>query len=243
MTPWKPAPRRLRWWVGGAELDWFRSVGEYYLDQLASAGLKKTSRVLEIGCGCGRIAGPLARFLGPKASYLGVDVRADLIDDCRGRITPADPRFRFKHVGLRHPFYNPKGRLDAARWRLSTLGRFDFVILVSVLTHLDMEETSHYLREIRTLLAPGGRAFITFFLHSPKLLSLRRPRFDSLFPYRTSDARFNRELYAFSYPERTVLDACARAGLELALPVRRGDWSATSAPDWPHQDAVILRAV
>ena len=243
MPIWAPAPRRLRWWVGGAELAWFRRVGEFYLGQLAESGLKAKSRVIEIGCGCGRIAGPLARFLGPQASYLGVDVRSDLIDFCREKITPADPRFRFQRVDLKHPFYNPSGRLDAAQWRFSKLGRFDFVILVSVFTHLDMEDASHYLREIRRTLAPGGRAFVTAFLHSPRLLRRRRPRFDDLFPYRTSSARFNRELFAFSHSEPALLAECARAGLELARPIRHGDWAAASPPGWPQQDAIVLRAV
>jgi SAM-dependent methyltransferase len=239
----RPLPRGLRSRVNGVEFSIWRRVGEYFSARLLEAGLPERGRVLEIGCGTGRIAWPLTLSLGPRASYLGLDVRPDAIQFCRDRIAPNDDRFRFESVDLRHPIYNPAGRLSAARWRFSKLGRFDFVFLISVLTHMDWEETVHYLGEIRGLLAPGGLCFATFFLHSPELIRRRGPRFDALFPYRTGDARFCERAFAFSFSLRNVLAACAKAGLEPARPIGYGDWSAAPVGrGWPEQDELVLRA-
>jgi len=229
--------------VGEPDLASFRRVGADCLGQLLDAGLPREGRVLEIGCGCGRIAAPLADALGPRARYLGVDVRPDLIAYGRETITPRDERFRFERVDIRHPAYNPAGRLRAARASFSRFGRFDFVLLISVLTHLGRDESARYLSEIRGVLAPGGRAFVTFYLHSPSLLRLRGARHGSLFPFRCGRCRFNESAYAFSHHERDVLAACARAGLERAAPIRYGDWSAARAGLWPAQDVLVLRAV
>jgi len=240
VTAWPSPSRALRVLVGEGDLASFRRVGEDCLGQLLAAGLPLQGRVLEIGCGCGRIAAPLSRVLGARATYLGLDVRSDLIAYGREEITPRDGRFRFERLDLKHPFYNPRGRGDAARLRLSGIGRFDFVILISVLTHLDWTETRHYLSEVRRLLAPGGLAFVTFYLHSPRLRSTRGPRFDALFPFRAGRARFNVGAHAFSHEERGVLEACAKAGLSLSRPIIYGDWTAASPGPWPPQDALVL---
>jgi SAM-dependent methyltransferase len=239
----RPLPVGLLPLVGPAEYSVWRRVGEDCLGLLLEACLPRRGRVLEIGCGVGRIAWPLARALGPRASYLGVDVRAETVEFCRERIAPGDPRFRFKHVDLRLPAYNPGGRRNPARWRPSKLGRFDFVLLISVLTHLNWEDSARYLRELRGLLAPGGRAFITFFLHSPELLRARGPRFDGLFPYRAGESRFGRRGFLYSHSERSLLAACAESGLALARPILHGDWSAAPlGRGSPPQDVVVLRA-
>ena len=52
-------------------------------------------RVLDVGCGAGRVAAPLARYLGPDGSYEGFDNNAERIAWCNEHIAGLHPQMRF----------------------------------------------------------------------------------------------------------------------------------------------------
>jgi SAM-dependent methyltransferase len=53
----------------------FQAAGEQYLKMFIElGGLEPDERVLDIGCGPGRMAVPLATYLSPAGSYVGMDV-------------------------------------------------------------------------------------------------------------------------------------------------------------------------
>ena len=71
-------------------------IGEENFAQLLSAAsLRSSDRVLDIGCGIGRLAIPLTSYLSENGSYEGFDIWPESIDWCRKAITPRFPRFRF----------------------------------------------------------------------------------------------------------------------------------------------------
>jgi SAM-dependent methyltransferase len=137
----------------------FRSYFEKY------AGLHPGSRVLDVGCGIGRMAVPLTEVLHPdQGFYEGFDVVKTGIDWCQNRITPDFPHFRFQYVPLLNDLYRTDGG-DATTFRFPYPdAHFDLVILTSVFTHMLPDETEHYLKEIHRVLQPGGRVFASFFL-------------------------------------------------------------------------------
>ena len=93
----------------------FRAIGAEFLEHLVrDAGLEPQHRVLDIGCGIGRLAVPMTQYLDDAGSYDGVDPVAAGIDWCAATITPAYPNVRFRHLDLRHPLYNPAGALETA---------------------------------------------------------------------------------------------------------------------------------
>jgi len=145
----------------------FRAIGAEFLGHLVTlGGLTPEHRVLEIGCGIGRMALPLTQYLAHGAgSYDGVDIVAAGIRWCREAISPVYDNFRFHHIDFRNDVYNPDGRLDGAKAKLPfPERRFDFVFLTSVVTHLRQAETEAYAAEIGRLLRPGGRCFLSMFL-------------------------------------------------------------------------------
>jgi SAM-dependent methyltransferase len=152
-------PRRLQF-VGAGD---FVAVGDEFLGHLvALAGLEPRSDVLDVGCGIGRIARPLAGFLDDAGSYAGFDVNADGIAWCRARY-PA--RFRFDVADLRNARYHPDGSGSAREYRFPyDDDSFDLAVMTSVLTHLTEPEAANYLAEARRVLRPGGRLLATFFL-------------------------------------------------------------------------------
>ena len=112
----------------------FRAIGAEFLERLVrDAGLERRHRVLDIGCGVGRLAIPLTQYLDAAGSYDGVDPVAAGIAWCTATITPAYPNARFLHLDLHHPLYNPHGSLKTALTPLPfPNGSFDFVSMISV---------------------------------------------------------------------------------------------------------------
>ncbi len=209
-----------------------RAVGAEFLGHFVRrGGLAPHERVLDLGCGTGRMAVPLTQFLDDAGSYEGADVSGPGIAWCRRAITPRYPRFRFHRLDLAHPLYNPAGTGDAARAVLPWPdASFDFIALVSVLTHLPFEEMARYAREASRLLAPGGRVFATaFLLNSPARAALRagRGRFgfeaDAPGPVLFADA--DAPTAAVAFDEDHLLAAFLAAGLRRRRPAAYGSWS------------------
>jgi SAM-dependent methyltransferase len=127
--------------VGGA----FEHFGVLEHSLLRQYGLQDDSRVIDIGCGAGRLTSQLARF--PKMRYLGVDVVPELLDYTRRKF--ARPDFRLE--------------LSAGNTIPAPDGEADFVTFFSVFTHLLHEESYAYLEQAHRVLAPGGRVVFSFF--------------------------------------------------------------------------------
>ena len=154
-------PRRLDF-VGHSD---FVATGDEFLTHFVElGGLQPGHAVLDVGCGIGRIARPLAGYLSDEGSYDGFDVNREGVGWCRRRYARR-PNFHFQVADLYNRVYNPHGAHAAADYRFPyDDARFDFVILTSVLTHLLEAEADHYLSEVARVLRPGGRVLATFFL-------------------------------------------------------------------------------
>jgi SAM-dependent methyltransferase len=156
-------PRRLSGYVGPGD---FRATGDEFLRHFRElGGLRPEDRVLEMGCGIGRMARVLAGVLRPPGSYDGFDVVSSGIAWCQAHYRDTPAPFRFTHADLRNPAYNPGGALRAAEYRFPYGdGAFDLVIATSLFTHLLAPDAAHYLAEAARVLAPGGRLLSTWYL-------------------------------------------------------------------------------
>jgi len=151
-------PRRMQF-VGAGD---FAATGDEFLGHLVDlAGLERGSDVLDVGCGIGRMARPLARHL-TTGTYCGFDVNEAAIRWCRQRY-PLN--FRFDVADLRNARYNPHGRQSAREYRFPYPDdSFDVALMASVVTHLLEPDADRYLSEALRVLRPGGRLLATFFL-------------------------------------------------------------------------------
>lgn len=129
--------------------------------------LGPTSRVLDVGCGAGRLAfGLIARY-GDSVSYQGIDVMAQPVDWCRRHITTSHPGFVFSRIDVSNDRYNPSGATSASSSTLPFApGQFDLVYSYSVLSHMRGVDVAAYLREFRRLTAPSGMVVLTAFVES-----------------------------------------------------------------------------
>lgn len=146
----------------------FESVGDEFLHYFVTmCGLKPNARVLDVGCGIGRMARPLTAYL-TTGSYEGFDITPSGIRWSQKNISSRYPNFRFTLADIRNSEYNPEGPVSASAYRFPYEdGRFDFAFLTSVFTHMLPAEVSHYLDELSRVLAPGGKCLATFFLLNP----------------------------------------------------------------------------
>ena len=221
-------PRRLRGTVGDSD---FVATGDELLERLVSdAGLTPGDRVLDVGCGIGRVARALAGHLGPGGAYAGFDVSAPAVAWCARRYGRRHPNFAFAHLDVRNALYNPEGAGSA---RDATFpypdGEFDVVVAASVFTHLPADEVDRYLAEIARVLRPGGRVLATLFLLDAEArrqqaagaaaLAFRHEHWPAAF----ADAALPEA--AVAYDEAWVLERLAVHGLRPLAPPRRGTWS------------------
>ena len=176
-------PRRMSGYVGGGD---FRATGDEFLGHFRElGGLRPEDRVLEMGCGIGRMARVLAPVLRPPGSYDGFDIVASGIAWCQERYQDTAAPFAFVHADLRNTAYNPHGALAADAYRFPyDDGAFDLVIATSLFTHLLPAAAEHYLSEAARVLAPGGRLFCTWLL-----FSTARPAPAGFAPLDAADAR------------------------------------------------------
>lgn len=162
-------PARLRIGVGTPEARRFLESGNLLLALYGQyCDLKRDSRVLDIGCGCGRVARPLSGFLIPPGSYDGFDVDEAAITYCAGAYRDLS-NFRFAWEDVKTARYNPGGHLTSREFRFPyESASFDFVNLTSVMTHLLPADVNSYLSELHRVLRPSGKAWVTFFLLSDR---------------------------------------------------------------------------
>jgi SAM-dependent methyltransferase len=144
----------------------FESAGRRLAEELASREmLEPDSRLLDIGCGCGRVA--LHLLDSPIAAYVGFDRHAGMIEWARSHIGAADDRFQFQHVDVRSGYEEVDsnvGTISAAEFVFPyDDGVFTGALAASVFTHMDFPATRRYLTETARVLAPGGRVLASYF--------------------------------------------------------------------------------
>jgi len=124
-------------------------------------GLVPTSRVLEVGCGVGRLPYELSTYF-EGGGYVGFDISEDAVRWLNTHYAPHLPHFRFHLFHVRNARYRPTIGQRADRitfpWDDDS---FDMACSFAVFMHMQQAEIANYLREIGRVLRPGGRAVLT----------------------------------------------------------------------------------
>lgn len=119
--------------------------------QLARLVLEGRERVLDVGCGDGKISARIADRV-PGGSVLGVDPSRDMIAFARSHFsTPEHPNLRFETGDVRH---------------LGFHGGFDLVVSFNALHWVREQDAA--LHSIHAALEPGGRAILRFVPDGPR---------------------------------------------------------------------------
>lgn len=108
----------------GVPVETFEQGGRAQLMELLGEGLVPESRVVEIGCGCLRIAYWLVRFLNP-GGYHGIEPARNRVEHGREYLFTPD------ELSLKQPRFDHNADLDTSVFRM----RFDFFVARSIWTH------------------------------------------------------------------------------------------------------------
>src|SRR6185436_13813311 len=138
-----PCPAWLRWMV---ELDNPFAKTNRAEEIVRHLELRPGMTVLDIGCGPGRVAIPVARQVGPQGRVVAIDLQPGMLSRAQEKARAADvSNIRFIQAGVGN------GRLDVPQ--------ADRVLLVTVLGEIPNREAA--LKEIFGALKPGGILSVT----------------------------------------------------------------------------------
>lgn len=234
-------PLDLRWDVGPLK-NFESSAAEFRVYLKMFAGLSPSSRVLDIGCGCGQIALELREELDSGGRYTGCDIHSAAIEWCKSNIR--DNRFSFFHIDVKNGMYNPQGTESATDFRFPIKEHFDVILLKSVFTHLLTDEMENYLSQLNGLLADGGKCLATFFLLNDRQKKLAEQEKNSIHFHNHdgivafANARVPEAIVAFN--EIKLLELFRKHRLEIIQSILYGSWAGDKS-GLSHQDLVILQ--
>lgn len=222
-------PPAWRNFVGGGD---FKMIGNEFFKYFVEMGaLQPHEKVLEVGCGIGRMAVPLMGYLKKEkgGSYDGFDIVDHGIDWCRKKITRTAPHFHFQWADIYNYGYNPVGKYLAEDYQFPYENEsFDFVFLTSVFTHMLTPAVENYFFEINRVLKPGGRCLITYFLlnrESMKSVNTQSSTIDFKYKvngYRIKDPDIPEA--AVAYDESYIRGLYGKNNLHVIPPLHYGSW-------------------
>jgi len=222
-------PRSFRDSVGGHKD--FEAIGIEFLNYFRKfCNLKPDEKILDVGCGCGRLAIPLTKYLNRGGSYEGFDIISKQIGWCKKNISSSYPNFHFEIANVFNKRFNPKGKIKASEYTFPYKDKsFDFIFLTSVFTHMLPQDMENYLSEIARVLKKDGRCFITFFLlnnESLKLINFKKALYLD-FKYCFKNYRIvNKKIPegAIAYDEKFIRKLYYKYRLHIKEPIFYGSW-------------------
>ncbi len=123
----------------------FDAFGILQRELLISLGLAREDKLVDIGCGSGRLACKLRDYL--RGPYLGIDVVPQLLEFARKLCQREDWQFTESRADFSIPAESETA---------------DVVCGFSIFTHLLHDQTYRYLLEGNRVLKPGGKLVFSF---------------------------------------------------------------------------------
>lgn len=218
-------PPRGRIDIGSGD---FKVVGEEFMNYFRDlCQIRPEASVLDVGCGIGRMAIPLTKFLNMKGVYEGFDIVRDDINWCQKKITSKYPNFHFQVADVYNKDYNPVGKFKASEFRFPYDDeKFDFVFLTSVFTHMLPDDVENYLSEIKRVMKVGTRNLITYFLlndESTNLMKSGKSTLDFRYhfgKYSSTHKRVPEAVIAFN--EEYIKQLYSKHGFHIIQPIHYG---------------------
>ncbi len=208
----------------------FLSIANINLELLVKNGLAPSNRLLDLGCGYGRLVYGLQNDQWFVGSYLGVDILGRHVSWCQENISSKLSRYQFKHLDIKNDRYNPKGQFSAVDWKFDfSNDSFDYVCLFSVFTHMHEKEIKAYLQEVFRVLEPGCLCLATFFLYDDdRLDKITSPGCGIQMAYQLNDHTWYHSkddiLFAIAFKSSVISKIAEDCGF-LVKTINWGSWA------------------
>lgn len=152
--------------VGGGDPE---EVGFFcYHNIKQQIGFAPGDRILDFGCGIGRVLVQVAKETDPSTKIVGMDIMPDAIAFCRENIAGIFPNTTFELIEGGNVHYDKYIVSGGAKSRADILGSygrsFSKAYAFSVFTHVDLDDFATLLRFVGDLLAKDGELLLTCFI-------------------------------------------------------------------------------
>lgn len=213
-------------YVGGEQ---FQELGQSYFDFLVNhGGVKPEHKILDIGCGIGRVAFHFIDYLNENAQYEGFDIVKYGPQWCNQKIARKYTVFTFRYVDIYNKEYNKNGKINANEFVFPyESGFFNFAFASSVFTHMLPDAVFQYLKQIQRILVDDGVFFGSFFILNPeseKYMKNSRFNFKRLNENYGVLSEENPE-EAIAYNESYLKALFQASGFSIIPPIYYGEWS------------------
>ena len=222
----------------------FNIIGQELFQYLVEiGGLKPNDKVLDVGCGVGRMAIPMTRYLSFEGTYDGIDIVAKSIEHCTRVYAHRFDNFHFHHADTFNSHYNSGGKYLPHQYKFPFADKsFSFIFLTSVFTHMLGQGVENYLNEIQRVLVQGGRCVITYFILNPESEALMQADKSSLkfvFPIdQGKSVQLTEPEAAVAFDEKYIRELYRKYGLTIINPIHYGSWSGRES-DVGYQDLLV----
>ncbi len=213
-------------------------------------------KVLDFGCGCGRVALPILERIGDAGRLVGVDIIPELIQFCQDEIKALHPNSDFYQLNAKNSHYKKwtKDQLAGINQidELSEIPEsgFDLIFAFSVFTHLGIADSKKYLEQLSKLLGRNGKLVISaLFINESSRRGVRNNTASVPFSPRKIEKR--RDVYfctvrdklgGVGYREESFIEMAAGAGLEPSR-IYYGEWPGRVGRLCGHDVIVLERGI
>lgn len=221
--------------------------GQRIFDLLSvNVPLNLKCRVLDVGCGDGRVASAFARKTNKFTGiYSGFDIDKDRINALI-KLFESNDRFSFLYADIFHSSYNKGGKLSAENYKYRYPDNsFDLIFFNSVFSHLKLEAINNNLRESYRCLDKNGKVWATFYIldehYNPEYEGLNW-QFDTAYDEGFTAVRNNPE-GCVAYEKEKILRIFHKIGFSVEKYIA-GNWKKERQTlDNHEQDILVLTKI
>lgn len=197
--------------------------------------LTKSCRLLDVGCGSGRLSLQLENWL----HYVGFDINLHFVSLAQNYSRNIDL------FDIHHEEFNPFGSIDPMTFEFPYSTPFDAVIAIAVFNHFRVEWLDNYFKQIARVLKRNGSFFGTFILlnDQSKLDIDTKSNHKFTFDHRTDDGWYHtveRPLLNVAISENYIRRKMMENKLSIIEPIRYGEWRQSGLAITGH-DVIIAK--
>lgn len=226
-----PDPEIRNWTGPFDDKNYYFNLGKEQSEKIIQwLSIKPDQKILDIGCGCGRIAIHFLDYLSGQGQYIGIDSNKELLSYCVDNISKVNNNFQFKFIDAYNGVYSQDGKLKCKDIVFPIENEsVDIVIMWSVFTHMYLADIDSYLKEVHRVLKKGGFFIASLNLYN-KFISNQIKMGKS---YLDIKYRINEDSYSldkevpengFAHNEETIKEFYWRNGF-LIREIKYGVWS------------------
>lgn len=159
-------------WVGGSDPELVGNACYGILNRYIS--MNESSRLLDFGCGIGRVLLSVLKHRASVTQITGFDIMPQVVKFCEANIAPAFPNSSFELIGGSNDHYDQFINAAGSNVAINNeqvvhkyAGKFSGAYAFSVFTHVEMDDFRSLLKLLVRLLEPGGELLFTAFLLTP----------------------------------------------------------------------------